>query len=66
MKPLDSEDAELILTAFGGAARIVKTAIFMARKEGLKVGLIRPITVFSFSGRDLSHGNCKNTQGALR
>lgn len=42
------DDAELILTAFGGAARIVKTAIAMARKEGLKVGLIRPITVFPF------------------
>ncbi len=42
------EDAELILTAFGGAARIVKTAVAMARKEGLRVGLIRPITLFPF------------------
>jgi 2-oxoglutarate ferredoxin oxidoreductase subunit alpha len=42
------DDAELIVTAFGGAARIVKTAIAMARREGLKVGLIRPITLFPF------------------
>jgi 2-oxoglutarate ferredoxin oxidoreductase subunit alpha len=42
------EDAELIVTAFGGASRIVKTAIEMARAEGLKVGLIRPITLFPF------------------
>jgi 2-oxoglutarate ferredoxin oxidoreductase subunit alpha len=42
------DDAELILTAFGGGARIVKTAIAMARREGLKVGLIRPVTVYPF------------------
>jgi len=42
------EDAELIVTAFGSAARIAKTAIRMAREEGLKVGMIRPITLFPF------------------
>jgi 2-oxoglutarate ferredoxin oxidoreductase subunit alpha len=42
------EDAELIVTAFGCTARIVKSAILMAREEGMKVGLIRPITVYPF------------------
>ena len=42
------EDAKLIVTAFGSAARIAKTAIRMAREAGLKVGLIRPITLFPF------------------
>jgi 2-oxoglutarate ferredoxin oxidoreductase subunit alpha len=42
------EDADLIVTAFGSAARIAKTAIRMAREKGLKVGLIRPITLFPF------------------
>lgn len=42
------DDAELILTAFGSAARIAKTAVSMARQAGLKVGLIRPITLFPF------------------
>ena len=42
------EDAELIVTAFGTAARIVKTAIVMARDAGLKVGLLRPITLYPF------------------
>jgi 2-oxoglutarate ferredoxin oxidoreductase subunit alpha len=42
------DDADLIVTAFGSAARIAKTAIRMAREEGLKVGLIRPITLFPF------------------
>ena len=42
------EDAELVVTAFGSAARIAKTAIRMARETGRKVGLIRPITLFPF------------------
>ena len=42
------DDADLIVTAFGSAARIAKTAIRLARKDGLKVGLIRPITLFPF------------------
>jgi 2-oxoglutarate ferredoxin oxidoreductase subunit alpha len=45
---LGLEDAELIVTAFGCAARIVKSAVAMARENGMKVGLIRPITVFPF------------------
>lgn len=44
----ETGDAELLVTAFGSAARIAKTAIMMAREEGLKVGLIRPITLFPF------------------
>jgi len=42
------EDAELIVTAFGSAARIAKTAVAMARAAGLRVGLLRPITLFPF------------------
>jgi 2-oxoglutarate ferredoxin oxidoreductase subunit alpha len=44
----ETADAELIVTAFGSAARIAKTAIMMAREAGLKVGLLRPITLFPF------------------
>ena len=43
-----TEDAELIVAAFGTAARIAKTAVRNARSDGLRVGLIRPITVFPF------------------
>jgi 2-oxoglutarate ferredoxin oxidoreductase subunit alpha len=42
------DDSELIVTAFGSAARIASTAVEMARAEGLKVGLLRPITLFPF------------------
>ena len=43
-----TEDAELIVTAFGSPARIAKTAIAVAREAGMKVGLLRPITLFPF------------------
>jgi len=42
------EGAELIVTGFGSAARIAKTAVEMSRAEGLKVGFLRPITLFPF------------------
>jgi 2-oxoglutarate ferredoxin oxidoreductase subunit alpha len=43
-----TDDADLLVAAFGSTARIAKTAIMMARAEGLKVGLLRPITLFPF------------------
>jgi 2-oxoglutarate ferredoxin oxidoreductase subunit alpha len=46
-----TEDAEILVTAFGSAARIAKTAVSMARDEGLKAGLLRPITLFPFPGK---------------
>jgi 2-oxoglutarate ferredoxin oxidoreductase subunit alpha len=42
------EDADLILVAFGTAARICKTSLKMARDQGLRVGLVRPISLFPF------------------
>ena len=42
------EDAEIAVTAYGIASRVAKNAVDEARKKGLKVGLIRPITVWPF------------------
>ena len=42
------DDAEICVTAFGIAARVSKNAINEARKQGIKVGLIRPITLWPF------------------
>jgi 2-oxoglutarate/2-oxoacid ferredoxin oxidoreductase subunit alpha len=42
------EDAELVIIAYGTAARIAKGSVKQARKEGLKVGLFRPITLWPF------------------
>ncbi len=45
---LNTEEAELIIVAYGTVARIIKTAIKNAKNEGIKIGLIRPITLFPF------------------
>lgn len=42
------EDAEIVLTGFGTAARIAKSVVDKARAEGIKAGLIRPITLWPF------------------
>lgn len=42
------EDAEIVIAAYGTSARVAKTAIRELRKEGIKVGLIRPIIVSPF------------------
>ncbi len=45
---LHTDDADVIIVAYGTTARISSRAIEMARKEGYKVGMIRPITLFPF------------------
>ena len=42
------DDADICIAAFGIAARVAKNAINEARKQGIKVGLIRPITLWPF------------------
>ncbi len=48
------EDAEICIAAFGIAARVAKNAINAARNEGIKVGLIRPITLWPFPTKAFS------------
>jgi len=48
---LHMEDAELAVVAFGTSARIAKTAVRLMREEGIRVGLIRPITLFPFPAK---------------
>ena len=43
-----TEDAELILVAYGISSRISREAVDTAREQGLKLGLIRPITLWPF------------------
>ena len=42
------DDAEYILIAFGSSARISSAAVEMARAEGIKLGMLRPITLYPF------------------
>ncbi len=46
-----TEDAEIIVYAYGTVARIVKSAIKKCAEKGIKVGLVRPITLWPFPDR---------------
>ncbi|MDE5625174.1 MAG: 3-methyl-2-oxobutanoate dehydrogenase subunit VorB, partial [Muribaculaceae bacterium] len=59
-----TEDAEYLVVAFGSIARICMKAIEDARKEGVKVGLIRPITLWPFP-YDAIREAAKNVKGIL-
>ena len=48
------EDAEYLIVAFGSAARIAKKTIQLAREQGIKVGLLRPITLWPFPTKKIA------------
>ncbi len=43
-----TEDAEIVIAAYGTVARIARTAIRILREKGFKVGLLRPISLYPF------------------
>jgi 2-oxoglutarate ferredoxin oxidoreductase subunit alpha len=47
-------DADIVVVAYGVAARIVRSAVTKARQEGIKVGWIRPITLWPFPMEQIS------------
>lgn len=50
----DVEDAEYLIVAYGSSARISQKAIRLGREKGIKVGLLRPITLFPFPIKPLA------------
>jgi len=50
---IQTEDADLLIVAFGLASRIAHKAVELARAEGIKVGLFRPITLYPFPYKQL-------------
>ncbi len=53
-----TDDAEFILTAYGSVARICKNAVDELRTQGIKAGLIRPITLWPFPSGSICERNC--------
>lgn len=45
------DDAEIVIVAYGASSRVSRSAIDTARKEGVKVGMIRPITLWPYPDR---------------
>ena len=58
------DDAELLIVAFGSAARLTQKAIEIARAEGIKVGLLRPITLWPFPSKAIAE-IAKGKKGVL-
>ena len=60
---LETEDAELVIVAYGICSRVASGVVSILRKEGLKVGLVRPQMVFPFPSDTLqklvNKGNVK-------
>jgi 2-oxoglutarate ferredoxin oxidoreductase subunit alpha len=44
----DCEDADYLIVAYGSSARIAQKTVQLAREKGIKVGLLRPITLYPF------------------
>lgn len=47
------EDAEYLFVAYGSSARVCQKALQLARSKGIKVGLIRPVTLFPFPEKEI-------------
>ena len=59
------EDAEVVLTAYGISARICKSAVELLRAQGVKAGLIRPITVHPFPYAAYDHIDYSRVKAVL-
>lgn len=58
------EDADYMIVSFGSAARIGEKAVELAREEGIKVGLFRPITLWPFPSKTIAQA-AKGKKGIL-
>ena len=61
---MQMEDADYMIVAFGSAARLAEKAIEIAREEGIKVGLFRPITLWPFPEKQIAE-MARKTNGVL-
>jgi 2-oxoglutarate ferredoxin oxidoreductase subunit alpha len=64
VEQFQTEDAELIVVAYGGTARSAKSAVEIAREAGYKVGLLRPITIWPLAQKELEEAG-KNAKTLL-
>lgn len=49
-----TDDADLIVTGYGTSARVARSAVDQLRKEGIKAGLFRPISLMPFPTKELN------------
>jgi pyruvate/2-oxoacid:ferredoxin oxidoreductase alpha subunit len=49
-----TEDADVIVVGYGIVSRVLRSAVDAARKQGIKVGLFRPITLWPYPSKQLA------------
>lgn len=62
---MECDDADYVMVAFGSSARICSAAVELAQAEGLKVGLLRPITLYPFPVAPLAELASRGVKGFL-
>ena len=62
---IDCDDADYVIVAFGSSARICSATVEMARAEGIKVGLLRPITLYPFPTKAIADLAKRGVKGFL-
>ncbi len=55
------DDADIVVVAYGSTARLAKSAVDEARKQGIKAGVFRPVTLYPFPVKQINEAvkNCK-------
>ena len=64
VEQIQTEDADYVLVAFGSSSRICQKTVELARAEGLRVGLLRPITLWPFPTKEIQ-ALCSHVKGFL-
>ncbi len=59
-----TEDADIVVCAFGATARVVKSAVNDARDQGIKVGMFRPKTLWPYPNKEIRKA-CENASKVL-
>ena len=62
---IDCDAADYVIVAFGSSARLCSATVEMARAEGLKVGLLRPITLYPFPTKQIAQLAARGVKGFL-
>lgn len=58
------DDADYLIVAYGSSARVCQKAVEIGREKGIKVGLLRPITLFPFPSKQI-HDLARQVKGVL-
>ncbi len=62
---IECEDADYVIVAFGSSARICSATVELAREEGIKVGLLRPITLYPYPSKAIEALAKRGVKGFL-